>query len=229
MYCEFCGEKLQDESKFCHSCGKQQIMLGDNQDSGVQVDTKRIGFSSRINDPSFKRYVKSSNYWAAIFSMVIAVAAVVGFIIAGEMGVDNLSNPEALYIGLVIGSMFIIIALFQIVSRKRSYTWDGTIVDKTIEMKTRSIKNEENRYEDYLEYKVAIKSDSGKNHIIRSEDDDTLYNYYKIGDRIRHHGGLNSYEKYDKSGDEIVFCNACATLCDINDDFCFRCKCPLLK
>ncbi len=61
------------------------------------------------------------------------------------------------------------------------------------------------------------------------EDDDTLYNYYRIGDRVRHHAGLNSYEKYDKTRDSIIFCAACATLCDIGDDVCYRCKCPLLK
>jgi len=29
-------------------------------------------------------------------------------------------------------------------------------------------------------------------------NDDTLYKYFQIGDRVRHHGGLNSFEKYDK-------------------------------
>ena len=62
-----------------------------------------------------------------------------------------------------------------------------------------------------------------------SKDDATQYNYYKIGDKVRHHGGINTFEKYDKTGDTIIFCNACATLCDIDDDVCFRCKCPLLK
>jgi len=64
---------------------------------------------------------------------------------------------------------------------------------------------------------------------LTAEDDDTVYNYYQTGDRVRHHGGLNSFEKYDKSQDDIVFCNACASLNDINDEYCFRCNCPLLK
>ena len=50
-----------------------------------------------------------------------------------------------------------------------------------------------------------------------AEDDDTVFNYYQIGDKVRHHGGLNSIEKYDKSGDEIIFCNACTYLNDIKD------------
>ena len=52
---------------------------------------------------------------------------------------------------------------------------------------------------------------------------------YQIGDRVRYHGGINSYEKYDKTGDKIIPCNACGTLCDIHEDYCYRCKCPLLK
>ena len=84
-------------------------------------------------------------------------------------------------------------------------------------------------YEDYLEYKVIIKSDKGKEYDIRGRDDDTMYNYYDIGDKIRRHSGINSYEKYDKTGDKFIPCNACGTLCDIEDEFCFRCKCPLLK
>ena len=139
-----------------------------------------------------------------------------------------MENPEALYIGLGIGSMFIIIALFQIVGRNKSTTWDGTVVDKKIKKKRRQDKYDDS-WKDYLEYQVILKADNGKKHDITAEDDDTVYNYYKIGDRIRHHKGLNSYEKQDKSGDTIIFCNACASLNDINEDFCFRCKCPLLK
>ncbi len=32
-----------------------------------------------------------------------------------------------------------------------------------------------------------------------------------------------------ESKDGIIFCNACATLCQISDHVCLRCKCPLLK
>lgn len=107
----------------------------------------------------------------------------------------------------------------------------GTVEDKRIKKKTRrqDYGNNDFHYEDYPEYSIIIRSDRGKRHAIRSTDDDTLYNYYKIGNRVRHHAGLNSFEKYDKTGDKIIFCNACGTLCDISQDICFRCKCPLLK
>ncbi len=186
-----------------------------------------LGFSQKINDPAFIKYVKNTNRWSGYFSLGLAFFAVLGFYIYGQTSTE-MENPEALYIGLGIGSMFIIIALFQIVGRNRSTTWDGTVVDKKIKKKRRNDKYDDS-WKDYLEYQVILKADNGKNHDITAEDDDTVYNYYKIGDRIRHHKGLNSYEKQDKTGDTIIFCNACASLNDINDDFCFRCKCPLLK
>lgn len=170
------------------------------------------------------KYVKNANRWAAIFSIILAVAAIIGFYIAGEAGVDNMENPQALYIGFGIGGMFLTIALFQIIGRKRSKTWDGTVVDKQVKKKRRKRRSGEDNisYEDYLEYTVFIRANGGKTHRIVADDDDTLYNYYRIGDRVRHHAGLNTFEKYDKTDDKFIPCNACATLCDIGDDVCFR-------
>ncbi len=78
-------------------------------------------------------------------------------------------------------------------------------------------------------YIVAINSDDGKKYQIRAENNDTVYNYYQIGDRVCYHQGLNSYENYDKSRDKIIFCNVCASQNDVRDDYCSQCKCPLLK
>ena len=96
-----------------------------------------IGFSSKINDPAFSKYIKNTNRWSAIFSVIIAVAAIIGFYIYGETS-SEMENPQALYIGLGIGGMFLLIALFTIIGRSKSTTWDGTVVDKKIEKKRRS-------------------------------------------------------------------------------------------
>ncbi|NMB34761.1 MAG: hypothetical protein GX989_00565 [Firmicutes bacterium] len=153
------------------------------------------GFSPRISDPAFAKYTKSSNRWSAIFSSILAVAAVVGFYIAGEVG-SGMDNPGSLYIGFAIGGMFLSIAFLQILGIRRSRTWDGTVEDKKIKKKTAKHQyGDDVRYSNYLEYSVIIRSDGGKRHFLKSKNDDTLYNYYQIGGRVRHHAGLKSFEK----------------------------------
>jgi hypothetical protein len=198
------------------------------------VDKMKKGYSEKINDPSFKRYQKNANKYALTFSLILCAVAVVGFFIYGETSVE-MDNPQALYIGIGIGAMFVSIALIQVIQRAKSKTWDGVVTDKKIEEKRRKkyIKGttlfKRKYYEEYVLYTVHIKGDDGHEQTLSSEDDRTVYDYYKIGDKVRHHKGLNTFEKYDKTGDEIIFCNACASLNDINDDVCHRCGAPLLK
>lgn len=192
------------------------------------MDNNRIEYSSKIDDPAFAKYIKDSNKWSGYFSLGLAFIAVLGFFMYGETS-SEMDNPEALYIGLIIGGMFILIALYQIISRDKSTTWDGTVIEKEIKKKRKHDKYED-RWKDYLQYRVTIEDDrSGKKYDLTADDDDTKYNYFTIGDRVRHHKGLNTYEKLDKTGDTIIFCNACASLNDMKEDYCFRCKCPLLK
>lgn len=228
MYCLKCGADLPDNARFCAACNAPADFLSGSRPA---AGGGRIGYSERINDPAFARYIKHTNRWSTIISLILAVAAVLGFYIAGEAGAGDMRNPLSLMIGLGIGGMFLLIALFRILGRKRSATWDGTIEDKKIKKKTiRQNQGDDNvHYEDYLEYSVIIRSDRGKKHVLKTRDNDTFYHYFNIGDRVRHHAGLRSYEKYDKTGDRFIPCNACAMLCNIHTETCPRCKCPLLK
>lgn len=230
MHCTICGAHLPEGAQFCSACGSPaagHFQAKPRQEGG------RVGYSGRIHDPAFARYLKNANRWSAIFSAILAVAAVIGFYMYGETS-SEMENPQALYIGVGIGAMFVVIALFQIIGRKRSKTWDGVVADKTVKKKNRrqSTGSGDNDYyiHYYTEYAVIVREDkTGKTHRIVFEDDTTVFDYYQVGDRVRRHAGLNSYEKYDKSQDSIIFCNACGTLCNIGDDVCSRCKCPLLK
>ncbi|MGI6782945.1 MAG: zinc-ribbon domain-containing protein [Aminivibrio sp.] len=224
MKCVKCGAALSEGAPICSACGAEQKGPAASGKGGG------VGYSARINDPAFKKYVKNTNRWAAIFSAVIAAIAVGAFYIMGETGYEGMKNPEALYQGLGVAGMFIVIGLFTVRGRNKSKTWDGVVTDRTAKRKQRTITyGKESRYEDYTEFSVEITAADGKKHYIKVDDNDTLYNYYKTGDRVRHHGGLKTYEKYDKSGDSAIFCNACMSRCSIDDDYCFRCKCPLLK
>ena len=229
MYCKHCGAALPENTSFCTGCGAQTDAAQENSPS---AGGGHIGYSERIHDPAFARYLKKTNHWSVIFSVILAVAAVIGFYIYGETS-SEMENPQALFIGLGIGGIFLLIALYTLIARKRSKTWDGVVVDKTVRKKNRrqSTGSDDNDYyiHYYTEYAVIVRDERGKTHRMTAEDDMTVFDYFQVGDRVRHHAGLNSYEKYDKSRDNIIFCNACATLCQINDDVCFRCKCPLLK
>lgn len=216
-----CGSPLSRNARFCPDCGAQ---------AADAPDICLRGYSPRIHDPAFARYLKNTNRWSGIFSLVLAVAAILGFYIYGETS-REMENPQALFIGLGIGGLFLAVALYTILARKASRTWDGVVVHKTVKKKSRrqSTNSDDCFINFYTEYTVIIRDKQGKKHRLTAEDDDTRYNYFQIGDQVRHHAGLNSFEKYDKSGDRVIFCNACATLCNISEELCWRCKCPLLK
>jgi hypothetical protein len=55
-----------------------------------------------------------------------------------------------------------------------------------------------------------------------------MYDYLDIGDRVRYHPALETYEKYDKSKDEVIYCNVCRRGTRFNDR-CERCKNLLFK
>lgn len=186
-----------------------------------------MSYSNKIHDRSFDKYLQNTKNWKFQFSLIIAAIAIGGFYSYGVFS-DEMDNPEALQIGLGIGLMFILIGFFSGKSKSNSHTWDGVVIDKKIKKTTKDIGNGGRKAERYI-FTVFIKSENGKVHEIRSENDETVYDYYKIGDKVRHHGKLNSYEKFDKSGDTIIFCNACAFLHDINENVCLNCGCPLLK
>jgi len=186
-----------------------------------------MAYSNKIHDQAFDKYLQNSKNWKFQFSLIIAALAIAGFWMYGAFS-DEMDNPEALQIGLVIALMFILIGFFSGRSNSATRDWDGEVVDKKVKKTLKDIGYQNSKAECYV-YTVYIKSDSGKVHEIRSENDETVFNYYKIGDKVRYHSRLKSYEKFDKSGDEIIFCNACAFLHDIHEDVCLNCGCPLLK
>ncbi len=93
MYCINCGTQISESASFCPACCN-----GIDQTSQSAPPTANLrGFSTRIGDPAFAKYVKNSNRWASIFSIILAVAAVVGFYIAGEMGVEDMKREGFIY------------------------------------------------------------------------------------------------------------------------------------
>ncbi len=176
-----------------------------------------MAYSSKINDPSFDKYLKNTKNYKLQFISALAIIAVIGFYLYGTFS-DEMDNPEALYIGLFIGGTYLLIGFYAVLSKKKRSTWDGEVIDKNMfKQHNKTI------------WSVFILDQNRQVHQIKSENDATLYDYYSIGDRVRNHGKLKTYEKYDKSGDEIIFCNACSFMHEIDEHVCRNCGCPLLK
>ncbi len=224
MYCPNCGANLPENANFCTGCGNS--LQTPDHEINSQASIGLIGYSPRINDPAFQKYQTASKKWAIIFSLILFVIAVIAFPIYGQVS-GEMEMPYSLYYGMGIGGMFVAIALIQNISKNADSTWDGVVVNKKTYKRTRYDKNTD-YHTTYTVYEYQVKRDNGKIYSHRTEDDDTVYNYYQIGDKVRHHKGFG-YEKYDKSRDSFLFCTACASINDISNDVCFRCKCPLLK
>lgn len=226
MYCSSCGSQLIEGGRYCTVCGAE--VKGKNVSSTIETEkSKLIGYSPKINDPAFYRYIKNSKRWSFVFAVILALIAVIAFPLYGEKS-GELEWPLSLFYGIGIGGMFIFIAAVQTVLKASDSTWDGVVIDKKI-YNRRKWDKDNDMYIDYTVYEYFVRRDNGKIYSHRTEDDMTVYNYYNIGDKVRHHKGLGLYEKYDKSKDEFLFCTACSSINEINEEYCFRCKCPLLK
>ena len=220
MYCENCSTALTENERFCTSCGREH--------SGPATDEGRslVGFSDKINDPLIAVTLNKMNKSGMVFTLVLAVIAVIGFSVAGAAEVGGFELPSAFYMGLAIGILLIVIAIFQRVKGKKDGTWDGVVADKTFKEASYA----ERQTGDYrTRYSVHIRRDDGS--IKKLSCTEELFHYYQIGEHVRHHAGTLDHvlEKYDKSHDSVIYCIVCSTKNEIDHDNCRRCKCPLLK
>ncbi|NLP48175.1 MAG: zinc ribbon domain-containing protein [Clostridiales bacterium] len=246
MFCEKCGNKLNTEQQFCSNCGHhikntpdpvEQIPPTQNQDHADQTNQTHtnfsyqpntlVGFSPKISDPVYKKLINRRNKSTIIFAFIASAIAIVASHIAGIYK-EDMAFPKSLFLGLGLSVFFLFFAFYQSIKSKSDKTWDGSVVDKRSFKKR--VRNDDNTSSYTWIYQIKVKrDDDGKifKHDFNSAAG--VYNYYEIGDRVRHHKGLYLYEKYDKSHDSDILCVSCAQFSNISADVCKRCKCQLLK
>lgn len=223
MFCQNCGTKLNEGASFCEKCGEAVAPL--SQESQPRANGL-MGFSSKISDPAFVSYKKKSVAWAFIFAGILAIIAIFAFPIYGNKS-GEIEWPNSLFYGIGIGGMFLLIATLQTLKKGIDKTWDGEVIYK--DAYTVRERNDNGSLHYHKMYVMKIRKDSGGTKKHKWRDIPGVYDYYNVGDRVRHHKGFSYYEKYDKSNDNQIMCAACMSFIDIDKDICPRCKCPLLK
>jgi hypothetical protein len=198
-----------------------QRVSSPSQNHNGKNQKRLVGFSDKINDESFSNYItKEKNlslglaiFTAAIFPIILGL---------GSLFIDFISNTEALMYGFFLAIVYLIFAFRFYNKTKNTKSWDGKVIGKEQEFKKGKKGNTVESIENY----VIIENDTGSIHRIKSNH---LYNYLEANDKVRFHGGLNTFEKYDKTNDKIIYCNVCESKNDISRERCYYCNSLLLK
>ncbi len=185
-----------------------------------------VGCSRVADSPEMLETIKKQKRSAMGCAFVFALLFPVGFLIAGLFS-DEMPLSEALMIGVGLGLFVLTINLWRFAGMDKR-AWDGVVVKK---LEKRHYKRAEDGYnESYIEYIVLIRTDQGKTkRIVERKWGRDMYDYLDVGDRVRYHPALETYEKYDKSKDDVIYCNVCRRRNPIRNNRCDYCKNLLFK
>lgn len=185
-----------------------------------------VGWSRVADSPEILETIRKNKRWSLGFALFLTLLFPAGFLIAGLVS-DAMPLNEALIIGSGLGFFMLAISLWRFAKMKRR-AWDGVVVKKL--EKRRYKRDDDGPSQSYMEYIVLIRTDRGKKKkIVERKQGREMYDYLEIGERVRYHPVLETIEKYDKSKDEVIYCNVCRRRNPIGNDRCERCKNLLFK
>ncbi len=191
-----------------------------------QEERPLVGWSPVADSPEILETIRKSKKSSLGWALALTLLFPVGFLIAGVVS-DEVPLKEALIIGCGLGLCILTINLWRFAGMKRR-GWDGAVVKKM--EKRRYKRDDDGSSQSYTEYIVLIRTDGGKKkRIVERKRDREMYDYLDIGDRVRYHPALETYEKYDKSKDEAIYCNVCRQRNPISNDRCELCNNLLFK
>lgn len=206
-----------------------------NQPQSPKQDIK-IGFSKVVFEPRFKNFYEK-NIRKKIFLNFLIVLMPFFILVSASLLANVIPLGYALKVSLVISSIILILSLFIWFISSKAKSWDGEVISKHEEEREKTVKygsGKHARYErvSYTVYVIQVLLDSEDSYNIVYETDTVEGKYYyenfNEGDRIRYHGKLHYYEKYDKSKDTFVLCPFCKTVNYIKSSKC-ECGAPLIK
>lgn len=195
-----------------------------------------MAYSDVRNSAAFRRGM--ALIWVKRF---LRFAVLEGIVCAFSFGSRYFTPITAVGISLIGAVLFIWhTRLYRLID----FSWEGEVVDKLgqyTEHKTLKMlldrdhqppRDKDGKAQPYVKSKLKVKRlKDGKivTHTYVENEVSPLVDYYRIGDRVRHHARLPLYEKEDKSRDRWIFCPGCETIQYKEDDRCKKCRLPLLK
>lgn len=234
--CTACGAELPEGAEFCIGCGTavnrvapqpvrpSQAVCSAPQQGGAGL----IGFSDRCNSPEILVAAQKNKKYSIGCMWILVFVPLIGFPIAGLL-IDEMPFGESLVIG---GGIALVMLVFNLLALRRTKQpiWEGVVTNKYSKEKSEHRGGEDDNYRTYTEYTTVIRTDAGKKKtIVERNSYRDMYNYLSVGDRVRYHPMLSTYEKYDKSKDRIIYCNVCSMMNPIQNDRCKRCHNLLFK
>ena len=231
MFCEKCGTQLAGNEKFCTNCGAVRSGGGYAPAQPPYIP-RLVGFSQRIHDPVFEK-LRKSRFRKSLIICLISLPVIILLFQIVPFFVDSFTRTTALIVGCIVGGFGLIWTLAGGAKRAAAGTWDGEVIDKKINVRhdTDQNGNTDTSYYHAIIFRLASGGRKKMQRKLRTGSFSAwdMMVYLNIGDRVRYHGKLDYYEKYDKSRDAEVPCANCHIFIDIRFDTCPNCHVPVIK
>ncbi len=232
--CPGCGAALPDDAEFCIDCGTAVTPASPEPMPPSRAAASApplggaglVGFSDRYNCPEILAAAEK-NKKSSIGCLWILVLVPLIVLPSAGLLIDEMPFGDAMIIGVGISVVMLALNLLAL-RRSKQPMWEGVVVNKY--SKERSKHGRDGSDYTYPEYTVVIRTDEGKKKtIVERKSGRNMYDYLSVGDRVRYHPMFGTYEKYDKSKDNIIYCNVCSMINPIQNDRCKRCNNLLFK
>ena len=235
--CADCGAAIPQDATFCINCGaavnNREARLSEAgssapPDSGDTQGTGLVGFSDRCNSPEILEAARKNRKSSIGCMLILVFVPLIGFPLAGLL-MDDFPFGESIVIGIGIALVMLIVNLFGL-RRAKQPMWEGIVTNKFSKERREHKNSDDGTYRTYTEYTTVIRTDTGKEKKLTERDSQRdMYDYLAVGDRVRYHPTFDTYEKYDKYKDRIIYCNVCRMMNPIKNDRCKRCNNLLFK
>lgn len=195
--------------------------------SSEQKRTCLVGWSSQSSAPEILEVVKKNRKSTMGWAWALLVVFPLGFLLAG-LCVDEIPLKEAFIIGTILGVAMFGINLVRIKNVKKPM-WEGVVTAK-LQKERREHNRGDDSFRNYTEFTVVIKTEAGRTkRLVERDSRKEMYDYLAVGDRVRYYPAFDSFEKYDKSKDSIIYCNVCRMINSIESERCKNCSNLLFK